>query len=175
MASGPAAATVPPLLVFCDLDDTLFDPQASIDGAARRAVGRLVRARIPIVFCSSRTRGELELIQQELAINQPFVSESGAAVYIPQGYFPLRAEQAVVVPGYEVVEFGKPYADIVDVLHRTAGRLGVEVRAFSDMSVDEVANACALPLLQARLAKLREYSEVFRIVDSRPGAPSSLL
>ena len=43
------------------------------------------------------------------------------------------------------------------------------------MSVEEVANDCELPLLQARLAKLREYSELFRIVDGRPGAQSSLL
>ena len=38
------------------------------------------------------------------------------------------------------------------------------------MSVEDVAIDCDLPLLQARLAKLREYSEPFRVVDAKPGA-----
>src|SRR6185437_13348326 len=60
------------------------------------------------------------------------------------------------------------YSDVVDLLHRTADRLRIEVVAFSDMSIEEVARECGLPLLQARLAKLRDYEELFRFVD--PGS-----
>ena len=38
------------------------------------------------------------------------------------------------------------------------------------MSVEDVAIECDLSLLQARLAKLREYNELFRVVDTGPGA-----
>jgi mannosyl-3-phosphoglycerate phosphatase len=51
----------------------------------------------------------------------------------------------------------------------------VQILAFSDMSVEDVARDAQLPLLQARLAKLREYSELFRIVDDSPGAGTHLL
>ena len=172
----PGSLPAPPILVFCELDDTLFGPHAlSVDARARRALRRIGQAGIPLVFCSSKTRAELELTQQALGINQPFVSESGAAVYVPHGYFPFRADQATSVPGYDVVEFGRPYAEIVETLRGTADRLGVPLVGFSDMSVEDVANDCQVPLLQARLAKLREYSELFRFVDARPGARSQLL
>jgi mannosyl-3-phosphoglycerate phosphatase family protein len=162
---------IPPVLVFCDLDDTLFDVHAfAVDASARRALNRLERQRLPVVLCSSRTRAEIELIQQELGINHPFVSESGAAVFLPRGYFAFDRVVTTEVSGYQRVEFGKPYQEAVAVLRRFAGRLGVSVVGFSDMSVGEVAIDCDIPLLQARLAKLREYSEMFRVVDSKPGA-----
>jgi hypothetical protein len=51
----------------------------------------------------------------------------------------------------------------------------VEIRGFNDMSVDEVASECHMSLLQARLAKLRDYSECFRIRDPLPEARERLL
>jgi len=68
-----------------------------------------------------------------------------------------------------VVEFGKPHTEVVASLHRAAGRLDIEVIGFSDMSVEDVAIECDVSLLQARLAKLREYNELFRVVDAKPG------
>lgn len=75
---------LPPILVFCDLDDTLFDSRAfSVDASARRALDRIQSEHVPLVFYSTRTRAELELIQQALGITHPFISESGAAVFFP--------------------------------------------------------------------------------------------
>jgi mannosyl-3-phosphoglycerate phosphatase len=162
---------VPPIVVFGDLDDTLFEPHAlSVDLQARRAFARIERERLPIVFCSSKTRAEIELIQQELGISQPFVCENGAAAFVPCGYFGFPIEQAREMAGYEVVEFGKTNAEIAASLHRTASRLDTAIVAFSDMSVEDVATDCDLSLLQARLAKLREYTEQFRVVDPQPAA-----
>ena len=50
------------------------------------------------------------------------------------------------------------------MLHRVADRLGIEIATFGDMSVEEVAVDCGMPLLQARLAKFREYTEPFRLL-----------
>jgi mannosyl-3-phosphoglycerate phosphatase len=155
-----------PLVVFSDLDETLLRPNTSaIDSASRSAVERVRQQGIPIVLCSSRTRAELELIQEDLGIADPFVCENGAAIFVPRGYFGFDVPNARDVAGYNAVEFGKPYDDVVMALRHAAGRLGTHVIGFSDMSVEEVARDCDLPLLQARLAKLREYSELFRILD----------
>ncbi|MEP7306129.1 MAG: hypothetical protein ABJA98_11485 [Acidobacteriota bacterium] len=160
---------IPSILVLCDLDDTVFDPRTfRLNGTT--AFDRIERERLPLVFCSSKTRAELELIQQELGINQPFISENGAAVFIPRGYFGFGAADVIDIAGYEVVEFGKPHTEVVASLHRAAGRLDIEVIGFSDMSVEDVAIECDVSLLQARLAKLREYNELFRVVDAKPGA-----
>jgi mannosyl-3-phosphoglycerate phosphatase len=165
----------PSMLVFCDLDDTLFEPRTfSVNSSTRRALARLEREHLPLVFSSSKTRAELELIQHELGISHPFICESGGAVFVPQAYFGFNVAPALGVAGYEVVEFGKPYTEVVAALHRAADRLDIAVAGFNDMSVEEVAIDCGLPLLQARLAKLREYSELFRVVDAKPGALSRL-
>lgn len=167
---------VPSIVVFCDLDDTLFEPHTfAVDASTHRALDRIARENLPLLFCSSKTRAELELMQQELGINQPFICENGAAVFVPRGYFGFSVAQAPEVAGYEVVEFGKPYAEVVTALHRAADRLGMEVVGFNDMSVEDVAIDCELPLLQARLAKLREYNEPFRVIDATSGAILRLL
>ena len=127
------------------------------------------------MLCSSRTRAEIEAIQQELEIAHPFVCESGGAVFIPRGYFGFAVPGARDLAGYEAVEFGRPYAEVVQKLHRTAERLAIEIVGFSDMSVEEVARDCHLSLLQARLAKLREYGERFRILDSNELARNRLV
>jgi len=157
---------IPSFVVFCDLDETLFDSRTfSIEAQAREAFRQIERQHVPVVLCSTRTRAELERIQQELGISQPFVCEAGAALFVPQSYFGHTIADSRHIAGYDVVEFGRPHADIALILQRTAARLSVGIVTFSDMSVEDVALDCKLPMMVARLAKLREYSEQFRFVD----------
>jgi mannosyl-3-phosphoglycerate phosphatase len=162
------------MVVFSDLDGTLLDCRTLDAGGALEAVDLLTREKIPLVFCSSKTRAEIQLIQQTLCINHPFICENGGAVYIPDGYFTFDVLEARKIPGYSVIEYGRPYMEVVDTLHRAAERLAIDIVGFSDMSVLDVARECQLPLLQARLAKLREYDEPFRIVSSASGARARL-
>ncbi len=165
----------PPIVVFVDVEGVLRDRPRPSFAAAASTLKLLARDEVPLVLCSSRTRAEIEHLQQELGItHHPFISENGGAAFVPAGYFASGVPSAREVAGYWAVEFGRPYAAVVDTLHRTAERLRIEVRGFSDMSVEEVARECHLPLLQARLAKLREYEELFYILDPSPSARSRL-
>lgn len=138
------------------LMDTAEEPAEAVE------IRRLVAERhLPLVLCSTKTRAELECLQQEFGIRHPFVCENGAAVYVPDKYFGFPV--AVALRGYEVVRFGAPYAEVVDGLHRTARRLGITVVGFNDLSIEDVAMECRLTLPQARLAKMREFGEPFRI------------
>ncbi len=163
------------IVVFTDLDGTLLDHETYSFVAASEALDLLARRDIPLVLCSSKTRAEIELLQQDLRLQHPFVSENGGALFLPRGYFPFPIKNARPVAGYEVIEFGAPYHQLVEALHRIASKLGIQVVGFSDMSVEEVASDCKLSLLEARLAKLREYDEPFRISDSNPAGSSRLL
>jgi mannosyl-3-phosphoglycerate phosphatase len=165
-----------PIVLFSDVDDVLLD-RALTDGfgEATRILDVIAEEDIPLVFCSGKTRAELELVYQELDISHPFISEDGSAVFVPYGYFGFDIPNARDVAGYQVIEFGRPYAQVVDALHRTAGRLNIGISGFSDMSVEEVAGDCQLSLMQARLAKLREYEEPFRITDGAGGARNRLV
>ncbi len=164
------------LVVFVDLDGVLGDLHGGAFFAdAAATLKPLRRNDIPLVLCSSRTRAEIEAIQQELGIRHPFVCERGSAVFIPEGYFGFNVPRARDLAGYEAVEYGRPYAEVVRILHRTAERLAIDIVGFSDMSVEEVARDCHVPLLQARLAKLREYGERFRVLDSNESTRSRLV
>jgi len=155
----------PPIVVFSDVDSVL---RARSFAPAAHALQVLAKERIPLVFCSSETRAELEAVQHELGIHHPFVCENGGAAFFPDRYFGSDVPHARDVAGYDVVEFGRPHADVVETLRRTAARARVSIVGFSDMSVEQLARDCRLPLLRAQRAKLREYEEPFRFVDDTP-------
>jgi len=162
-------------VVFTDLDGTLLDHDTYSYTPAVEALDLLARKGIPLVLCSSKTRAEIELIQVDLRLRHPFISENGGAVFMPRGYFPFAIEGTRDIEGYVAIEFGAPYWKLIEVLHRVSTELGVKVVGFSDMSVEEVAQDCKLSLAEARLAKLREYDEPFRILGSSPALRSRLL
>lgn len=167
-------ADSPFLVVITDLDGSLLDEQTYSSEAARDALDVLARAGVPVVACSSKTRAEIAQIRRELEIGHPFICENGGALIIPDGYFPMVPRVARRVPDGFAIEFGSPYQDVVEALHTTAARLRTTVVGFSDMSVEEVAHACDLPVEQARLAKQRQYDEPFRLVDATPAAHTRL-
>lgn len=164
-----------PVVVFADVDGLLRDPSPCMLAQAREAVRVLRDDQVAIVLCSLRTRAELEVLQQEIGICEPFVAEGGAAAFLPSDYFGFHVPCARDVAGYRAIEFGQPYDDVVRVLRATARRLSVEVEGFSDMSVEAVSSAAHLSLLRARLATLREYVEPFTVRDSRAAARTRLL
>jgi predicted mannosyl-3-phosphoglycerate phosphatase (HAD superfamily) len=153
----------PGLVIFSDVDDVLADPaNASLAGA----ISPLARDHVPLILCSGKTRAEIEQIMHALGIRHPFVCEHGEAVFVPRGYFPFDVPNAGDVAGYDVIEFGRSYRTVVQALARAASRTGVAIRGFNDMSVEEVAEERRLTLLTARLSKLRDYGELFRVLDS---------
>jgi mannosyl-3-phosphoglycerate phosphatase len=157
------------------VDGVLAQSSPTAWATAARVLAPLADENVPIVLCSSQTRAELELVQQKLGLRHPFICEHGGAALVPSGHFAFSIPGARERPGYEAVEFGGRYRDIVETLQRVAARHGIEITAFHDMSIDAVAHACRLPLLQARLAKLREYAEPFRVVDASATARPRLL
>jgi mannosyl-3-phosphoglycerate phosphatase len=160
--------------VYSNVDGVLRNPTAPAFSSAAGVLNELWRNDAALVFCSSKTRAELEFVQQKLDIAHPFICENGGAVIIPNDYFHFDLPNARSIAGRQAIEFGRTYDDVADVLHRTADRLGLQVVGFRDMSIEEVAKACQLPLLQARLAKLREYEEPFRLIKATSSARSRL-
>ena len=154
------------LVVFTDLDGSLLDHESYSFAPAAEALALLAAQGIPLVLCSSKTRAEIEMLQQDLGVAHPFVSENGGALFLPRRYFPFPISDGRSIAGYQAIEFGLPYYRLVETLHRVASDLNIPVVGFSDMSTEEVAKDCKLPLMTARLAKLREYDEPFRILDS---------
>ena len=162
------------IIVFTDPDHTLLDHRAHPCVPLCEAFSTLADHNIPLVLCSSRTRAELEIIQQEFQFRHPFISENGGALYLPRGYFSPSSDPADM-SGYDVITFAGHHQQVVETLRRTAKAQAIEVRAFNGMSVQEVADECGLTLAEARLAQLREFGEPFRILSSDAAVQSRLI
>ena len=165
-----------PVVVFVDADAL---PVHTTDGATRDRhpdlLATLAHERIMIVFTTWGTRAQLEGIRQTCGVFHPFIAEGGAAAFVPERYFGSDLDGARKVGGYQVLEFATAYEDTVETLRRVAERLHVGVLGFHDMSVELAARECGLALLEARLAKLREYGEPFRLLVANPVAERRLI
>lgn len=157
------------LVIYTDLDGTFLDHHTYTFDPLLPALVELKARRIPLVFCSSKTRAEIEPIRRATETRAPFVVENGGAIYVPEGYFSRPFPHHRKRDHYLVIELGRPYQDLVDVLKEIRAKTGARVYGFHDMAPQEVARECNLTLAQARLAKLREYDEPFSISPATTG------
>jgi mannosyl-3-phosphoglycerate phosphatase len=153
-------------ILFSDLDGTLLHSHTYSSEPAAPALELLRRLGIPLIFCTSKTRAEVELWRGRLGNAEPFIVENGGAVYVPLGYFPFSLPFTARRQGYEVIEFGSPYSSLVETLQRASNESGCGVLGFQRMSLADIAIRTRLPVSQAELAKQREYDEPFEIVGS---------
>jgi mannosyl-3-phosphoglycerate phosphatase len=153
-------------VVFSDLDGTLLHIQSYSGEAALPAVRELRQRNIPLVFCTSKTRAEVELWRERFDNHHPFIVENGGAIWIPQGYFSRPVPDARMRDGYQVIEYGAHYRELASDLREASRDSGCEAIGFSQMSVAEISAMTLLSPQQAALAKLREYDEPFQIIGS---------
>jgi mannosyl-3-phosphoglycerate phosphatase len=163
-----------PCIIFTDLDGTLLDRDSFSYRGAEPALERLQAHKVPVVFCTSQTRAEVEALRAELKNRDPFIVENGGAVFIPAGYFPFPIPAWKGDGDYRVIELGVCYEEVVAVLRRASELSGCEIRAFHGMSAAQVARHCRMSLRGAELAKQREYDEPFEILSERPSVIASL-
>jgi mannosyl-3-phosphoglycerate phosphatase len=119
-----------------------------------------------VVFCSSKTRAEIEELRRILGSADPFISENGGAVFIPREHFPFPIECHAIDGSYSVIELGGGYAKLSSALDDLSRDLRVRVRGFHGMTAEEIARETGLPLGTARLAAAREYDEPFTFVNA---------
>jgi len=151
----------PSVVIFSDLDGTLLDSFTYSWDAARSALKLAQDMAIPLVLCSSKTRVELEVIRKELQIQDPFISENGGGIYVPEGSFHFEFQYDVKVGPNKLIELGTPYIRLRDALRTISKQTGVVLKGFGDLSISEVAAETGLTKDEAQLAKQREYDEPF--------------
>jgi mannosyl-3-phosphoglycerate phosphatase len=155
--------TTPKLIIFTDLDGTLLDRDTYSFEAAIPVLRVLKQNAIPLVLTSSKTRAEIELYRKKLENHHPFISENGGAIFVPKGYFSFQFPCDRGSEGYLVLELGTFYPLIIGVLNSIKKETGIRIRAFSDLTEEELTSLCGLSLREAEFAKKREYDEPFMI------------
>ncbi len=149
------------MVIFTDLDGTLLSYDDYSFGEASEALELVKQGGIPLVICSSKTRREIELYRERLSNRDPFVSENGGGIFIPEGYFTKSPEAGVRHDdGYRVITVGKAYGELRDGLARLR-EMGFRVKGFGDMSVEEIVALTGLSPEEAELSKERDFDEPF--------------
>ena len=162
-----------PLVILTDPLE-VFPLQGRSSDSVANALHEMQRRSVPLVFASRGTRTELELVRRRMENQQPFITEGGGGLFVPEGHFRQRPEGAQTIRHYHQVSFARPYAETCDALEETAEKAGVEVVGFHQMSAREVAENSGLPPRIAEAARLREYDEPFFFVGEEAKASKRL-
>ncbi len=147
------------VVVFTDLDGSLLDHENYSFEAAKPALARIRALEIPLVFTTSKTRFEVEQLQERLEIQEPFIVENGAAVFFPDGYRGMRIDAGFRQHPYTVIQLGALYGEIRRFIYSVRDRF--KINGFGDLSVTEVMGLTGLNREQASFAKKREFTEPF--------------
>jgi len=151
------------LLIFTDLDGSLLDHDGYSHAGAAPAL-RIIRARrIPLVFVTSKTRAEIERLQADLDIREPFAAENGGGIFFPAGYRGFRIPGAIERDSHRLIPLGRPYEEIRRFVEERKTRFAL--RGAADLSLEELVALTGLTPEQALLAKQREFSEPFLLED----------
>jgi mannosyl-3-phosphoglycerate phosphatase family protein len=160
------------IVIFTDLDGTLLDDSTYSFDAALPALGMAMREDVPVVICSSKTRGEIESYREMLGNTDPFVSENGGGIFIPKDYFgktpdktsfPDNAAGQIEIEendSYYTIRLGASYAELrraVEALRKQ----GFDIRGFGDMTTEEIALLTGLCTDETLMAQERDFDEPF--------------
>lgn len=146
-------------IIFTDLDGTFLNHDDYSFSPAQEALKQLKEKQIPLIFTTSKTKAEVICLQEKVGIIEPFITENGAALFIPLGYKELDLEKLETYEGYKVLVFGKEYTKILEFYDQYKQQFGM--RGFSDMSVEEIVSCTRLDYANALLAKQRDFTEPF--------------
>jgi mannosyl-3-phosphoglycerate phosphatase len=150
------------IVIFADLDGTLLNESYSFK-EVQPIINQLKAAGVKIVFCSSKTRSEIEYFKEILGIRDPFVSENGAAVFMPKGYFKQTQSYTRETEQHYIIELCVPYSIIRQAFERIKANCGCPMVGFGDMTAKEIEKDSGLSAILAKLAKKREYTEPFKL------------
>ena len=151
------------IIIFTDLDGTLLNHEDYSFEDAKPALNKLKLNKIPLIIVTSKTRKEVEVLQKELQIEEPFIVENGGGIFFPKKYSHFKLINCFSKDGYRVIQLGKSYEEIREFVEKVKDMFGIT--GFGDMTVDDVVKYTGLTYEKAELAKEREFTEPFLIKD----------
>jgi mannosyl-3-phosphoglycerate phosphatase len=147
------------VIIFTDLDGSLLNHEDYSFAEAAPSLDRIKQFGIPLIMTTSKTRREVELLQREMGIREPFIVENGGGIFFPRGYRNLMIESKEHRVDYTVIIIGTNYAKVRDFLKKIS--LQFDIKGFCDMAPAEIAELTGLSIKKAALAKEREFTEPF--------------
>ena len=151
-------------IIFTDLDGTLLDFHSYSFEKAQPALSLIKQKNIPLIICSSKTKKEIMYYRQKLDNTEPFISENGGGIFIPEGFLDMELKDlgmpVQIKDGYQIIRLGLPYETLRSGMEGIR-REGFKIKGFGDMSAQEVSEKTGLSISEAIMAKERHFDEPF--------------
>lgn len=152
------------LIIFTDLDGTLLDYSAYSFEPALQGLKLIREKNIPLIFCSSKTKKEIEYYREKTKNNHPFIAENGGGIFIPKEYFDSGLEvpefKITEEDNYLVIRLGAKYSNIRKAVKELISE-GFDIKGFGDMTPKELAEFTNMSEKEAEMAKERDFDEPF--------------
>jgi len=149
--------------IFTDLDGTLLEYDTYSFEAAKEALDLVKKNNIPLIFCTSKTRTEIEFWREKIDNKDPFIVENGGGIFIPKNYFEFKFNFNKKDKKYNIITLGSSYKKLVSALKKLKKKF--DIIGFHEMSIDQIVEDSGLTRQQAEWAKKREFDEPFKILD----------
>lgn len=156
------------ILIFTDLDGTLLNHEDYSYEEARPSLEKVRQAAIPLILTTSKTHPEIEMLQIEIGIDDPFIVENGAAIYFPPSYTNFLFKDVNLEPPFQIsqtIQLGIGYGRIRAFIEEIRDQF--DIRGFGDMSIREISDLTDLTLKRAEYAKMREFTEPFILANDQ--------
>ena len=125
-------------VIYTDLDGTLLDHVTYTFHPALDALEFVEKKNVPLIICTSKTRLEIEFYRKLLHNKEPFISENGGGIFIPEGYFKHEFKYDKEIKGYKIIELGTPESVLHRVLKAIEEKPEIGLRRCRDLIVIEL-------------------------------------
>jgi predicted mannosyl-3-phosphoglycerate phosphatase (HAD superfamily) len=151
---------LPSSVVYLSIDPflpMLGRPPAGLD----EFLAEMEYTGVPVVWVSARNRFQLDSPRRALGHSHPFIAEGGCGAYIPEGYFNVRADNAVRLGRFMCVPAAELQPAAADALAELSEETAVETVTLAGLSARELARNTGLPSREADWMRHCDFSELF--------------
>ncbi len=152
------------MIVFSDLDGTILSAVDYDPGPALPAVKFAISRGMDFVIVSSKTKAEIEDLQQQFGWNFGFIIENGGAIYLPKSRYKTHTLSGFIDDAeYIKFEFDSNFDEMCATLDEIGEQLNLNMIAFHNLDISELADLTGLSHNRAELMRKRQYDEPFII------------
>lgn len=143
------------------MGDWVTGSDAAFLSQLKPVLAELRRKNVAVIGFSDRDRAEIEPLRTALNWSDPFVVESGSAIFTPVDHNPFSVPMGEQDGAYFVAEFGCPYVQSRAGLRVLANLISHPLKGFGDFTVPQLERFLKISEEVAHRAKAREFSEPF--------------
>lgn len=154
-------------IIFTDLDGSLLDHDNYQFEPAHALLGALEKIGIPVIPTSSKTGAEIMALRERLPNRHPFISENGAASFIPKNYFDAPPIGSSLLNGFHCLSDCPPRQKWLSLLASLQTDYPNQFTYFFAQGSRGIKRLTGLSDEEAALSNQRDYSEPVKWLGSK--------